>query len=612
VDGQPANALPRDENGAALVLTSPDPAEDYVTTEQVARGLAPGPHVLEIVASRGWDQWALNGFSVGYRPAGASRSGHRLALLALAAVFLGLAVFSARRADWGAAGRSAARAFSHMSDRAQLLLATGAAALVALTGWLTWGQDTLGVYRRLGDTGQLLATAAAATVFYVTPSFVVYALALAVLFFLLVLRPAWGIVLIALTIPFYVPPLPKPMLGYRFSPVEVFTLAATAALLTRIALDAGMAARKQPVILSHPRLVRADWAVMAFAAVATLSLAFTARLDVATTEWRVVVLEPVLFYFLLRATRLQNREMWVTLDAVALSGVVVAVYGLWQYATGQNLITAESGLLRLRSVYGSPNNVALYLDRLLPLLIAMTVLGTRAIHGARRLWYAAAVLPVGLAILLTFSKGGLFLGVPASLLVIFWVWQRRADRRTWPWVIGAGVAGIAALAIATRLPALAARLDLFGETGFFRLSLWRAAANMFADHPLWGVGLDNFLYEYRGRYILDAAWREPNLNHPHNILLDFATRLGFIGLLAGGWMIWEAGRALYRAVRWAGAEWLPVATGLGGALVAMLAHGLVDHSFFLVDLAYIFYLILGVAVWLNNRVGEAGETTRNE
>ena len=29
--------------------------------------------------------------------------------------------------------------------------------------------------------------------------------------------------------PFYVPPLPKPILGYRFSPVEVFTLVTAAA-----------------------------------------------------------------------------------------------------------------------------------------------------------------------------------------------------------------------------------------------------------------------------------------------------------------------------------------------------------------------------------------------
>jgi O-antigen ligase len=178
--------------------------------------------------------------------------------------------------------------------------------------------------------------------------------------------------------------------------------------------------------------------------------------------------------------------------------------------------------------------------------------------------------------------------------------------------------GVVLVAGVTLIPPLAGRLGLFGETGVFRLNLWRASINMFLDHPLFGVGLDNFLYEYRSRYIFDAAWREPNLNHPHNILLDFATRLGVFGLLAGGWMVWEAVRALQAAVRRLLAErqqqqnsdWLPVAVGLSGALAAMLAHGLVDHSFFLVDLAFVFYFILGTAVWLNQQ-SQLEDTTTN-
>uniref|UniRef100_UPI0035AE0CC6 O-antigen ligase family protein n=1 Tax=Promineifilum sp. TaxID=2664178 RepID=UPI0035AE0CC6 len=600
VDGQPANALPRDESGAMLVLTSSDPAEDFITTEWIARGLAPGLHTLELVAARGWDQWALNGFSTSYRPPQATRVRLTWGLTILALLSVGVAVVASRRAAWGAAGAELARTFDRLSDRAQLALTAGAAALVGLTGWLTWGQDALGIYRRLGDGGQLAATAAAATVFYVTPSVAIYGLALVVLFALLVLRSAWGVALIALTMPFYVPPLPKPIVGYRFSPVEIFTLLTAAAWLTRAVLDAG---RPRPAGTVRSRdknpAPRADWAVLAFTLVATASLFFTARRDVALTEWRVVIVEPALFYLLLRAVRLRGREVWVVLDAFVLSGVVVAVYGLWQYATGQDLITAEGGLLRLRSIYGSPNNAALYLDRLLPLLAALWLLGSRAVHGRRRLLYTAALVPVGLALLLTFSKGALFLGAPVALLVVFWVWQRRAGRRTWPWVVGALGAGVVALAVAGRVPALAARLDLFGTTGVFRVNLWRAALNVVADHPLFGVGLDNFLYAYRGRYIFDAAWQEPNLNHPHNVVLDFASRLGLLGLLAGGWMVWEGGRALFRAVRRADAEWLPVAAGLSGALAAMLAHGLVDHSFFLVDLAFVFYLILGIAVWLN-------------
>ena len=54
---------------------------------------------------------------------------------------------------------------------------------------------------------------------------------------------------------------------------------------------------------------------------------------------------------------------------------------------------------------------------------------------------------------------------------------------------------------------------------------------MIHDHPITGLGLDQFLYAYRGRYILPDAWQEPNLSHPHNILLDFWVRLGIFGVL---------------------------------------------------------------------------------
>jgi len=604
IDGQPANILPRDENGAALVLTSPDPATDFLADEWLARGLAPGVHVLELTAARGWDQWALNGFAVAYRPLEAGPTWLPVAFGILAAALVGLAIVMARGAAWSEPAARLGRASRRLSDRAQLLLVGGLAAVTGLTGWLTWGPDALGVYRRLGDLGQLAATGGAAALFYVTPSFLVYALALTALVGLLVLRPVWGLALIALTMPFYVPPLPKPILGYRFSPVEVFTLATLAAWVIRAGLDTGAAYRREGRLPGRPRLVRADWAVLIFVLVATASLWVAARGDVALTEWRVVIVEPALFYLLLRAIRPSGREVWVVLDAWVAGGVMVAGYGLWQYATGQELITAEGGLLRLRSIYGSPNNVALYLDRLLPLLVAVPLL-SQALPTARRRLYALAIVPVGLALLLTFSKGALFLGIPAGLLVVFWVWQRRAGRRTWPWVAGAAVAGVAALLIAGQVPALAARLDLFGATGFFRVNLWRAAFNMALDHPLLGVGLDNFLYAYRGGYILDAAWQEPNLNHPHNIVLDFATRLGLVGLLAGAWLIGEAALALWRAIHRVNAAWLPVAAGLASGLAAMMAHGLVDHSFFLIDLAYVFYLILGLALWLQRAEQEA-------
>jgi O-antigen ligase len=612
VDGQPANALPRDDTGAALVLTAPGEGEEWLSLEIVARNLEPGPHTLTLVADRGWDQWALNGFSVAYRPLDTTYRRTQLALGLTAVLSIILAMRSGRRAAWGAWAQTSRAAYRRLALHVQLLLTATVAAIVVLSGWLTWGEQAAGIYRRLGDGSQLALTAAVAAIFYFTPLFVVYAAALAILILLIYFRPAWGLVLIAFTIPFYVPDVVKPIFHYRFSPVEIFTLATAAAFVgARLSGMAGHArsARREsnsplaaPAAGSHAatalgRLHPVDWAVLLFVLIATLSLFFTERLNVATNEWRTVILGPALFYGLLRAIRPTRREMWLILDGFVLSGVAVALYGLWQYGGGTAVpqtITAEGGLERLSAFYGSPNNVALYLGRIGPLLLAMGLLGT----GRRRLFYTAALLPIALAVLLSFSKGSLFLGIPVALLIVLGYWQWLAGRRVRPWLAAAAVAGALALLVVLQMPQLAGRLNPFGETSFFRVHLWRSALNMVAERPLFGVGLDNFLYAYRGRYIFDAAWQEPYLNHPHNIVLDFASRLGLLGLLAGGWLWWRFWRTLRPLPSRVDKQWRPVAVGLAGAFGYILAHGLVDHSFFLVDLAYVFYLLLGTAVWL--------------
>lgn len=600
VDGQPANQLPRDENGAALVLDAPDPADDYISIEPVASGLPPGEHIAVISAERGWGQWALNGFSVAdWPPDPLTEIGIPL-LGGVAVAGAVVAVAIAARTPWGEPFAQWRTRFRARSDRVQLALVGLLAAVVAATGWLTWGQQAAGAYRRLGDGAQLGAVVATGVLFYVTPAFAAYAVALLLLIVLLSFRPAWGLALVALSIPFYATDLLKPMFSYRFSPVELFTWATLAGfLLNRVTLLAqrGRDGEIRAYRLRARRWVSADGAVVALTVVATLSLLFTERLDPALREWRTVVLNAALLYALLRWIKPDPRELWAILDAWVVGAVLVALIGLGEYAIGIDRIAAEGGLFRLRSIYGSPNNVALYFGRIMPLLIAVVWLG-RQLNQTRRRLYATALLPIGAAMILTFSKGGLLLALPVGVIVIFIIWQRERGQRVLPWLLLFGVAGGVALFILLRVPPLAARLDLFGETTVQRLNLWRASLNMVADHVWTGVGLDNFLTEYRGRYILAEAWREPNLNHPHNIVLDFATRLGVFGLATGAWLFIALGSTLYRATKTATPAWKPVAAGLLAGFAAAVAHGLVDHSFFLIDLAAVFCLMLGIAVWL--------------
>jgi O-antigen ligase len=342
-------------------------------------------------------------------------------------------------------------------------------------------------------------------------------------------------------------------------------------------------------------------AVLALVLVALVSPFWAEVKQVAWRELRLVILEPAAFYLMLRTVRLDRRTLWQVADWFVIGGAAVAVIGLTQYALGVNLITAEGGLPRLRSVYGSPNNVGLYLGRVLPVLVAVALFARRK---PRRLLYGLAALPVGAALLLSFSKGALLLGVPAALLTIGLL---AGGRWLWGTLAAVGAAGLAAIPL-LRLPRFASLLNSQGGTTFFRLKLWRATLAMIRDHPLLGVGLDNFLYQYRGRYILPDAWQEPDLSHPHNFLLDHWARLGILGAAAGIWIQVAFWRMALPLRRLRDPDGRALALGLMGAMADVLAHGLVDHSFFLIDLAFAFFLILGLTSELANwRISEVAK-----
>jgi O-antigen ligase len=348
-----------------------------------------------------------------------------------------------------------------------------------------------------------------------------------------------------------------------------------------------------------------DLAVPLFVLIAAASTLFADYRHVALRELRVVIVEPALLYVMLRTTKLDRKDVWRVVDAFVAGAVAVALIGLMQYILNVNVITAEQGFRRLRSVYGSPNNAALYLGRALPIQLAATFFAARR---RRRILYGTFAVPVALALLLTFSRAALLLGVPCSLLVLgaligaidgpaSLTARRVALRRHWAWL---GLVFLAMLGVIAVLstPRFAGLLDPHSGTLFFRLHLWRSSWAMFRDHPWLGVGPDNFLYQYRGRYILPSAWQEPHLSHAHNLLLSYATRLGVVGLGVGIWFQVAYWRCALGLRRIADRDRRALALGLMGSMAYTLAHGLVDASTFFVDLAFAFLLTLGLVQWL--------------
>lgn len=452
----------------------------------------------------------------------------------------------------------------------------------------------------LSDLSQGVVLGIILVVYYDSPWLLLSLLALAIALALIYLRPDWGLFYIVLTIPFYL--LPKEILGKHFASVEILTLVTFTAWLLRSWISITVKQSLPPSITWSGMVFRLggrlgdavralstlDWAVLFFLAVSIGSLWVSENVTVSLREFRVVILEPVLFYWLLRSFPMKE-DQWRSrlIQGVIVSAVLLSLVGLFQYFFTDQVITAE-GVRRIRGFYGSPNNLALFLDRAFPLALVFFAFN----EGGRKRWlYLAISAAIGIALFLTYSRGALFLGIPASILFLAWFKGRRA----FALALGAMALAVLLFIPLTGTERFASLFNLESGTGFLRLQLWGAALDMIRDHPLFGVGLDNFLYQYP-RYLKPGAWPEPDLSHPHNFILHWWVSLGIAGVVAFLWMVadfFRSGLALMRRLQPMARERVLV-IGLLGSMVAGLAHGLVDQSYFLVDLAFLFFLSLGL------------------
>jgi O-antigen ligase len=178
-------------------------------------------------------------------------------------------------------------------------------------------------------------------------------------------------------------------------------------------------------------------------------------------------------------------------------------------------------------------------------------------------------------------------------------------RRAWLPLGGIAAAGAVTLPLLLQSARFARLLDPTEGTNFFRLRVWQSAVAMIRDAPLTGLGQDQFLRVFRGRYILPDAWQEPNLSHPHNIVLDFWLRLGVLGVVLGVALHVVLARLLVRGLALARTQGATlraaIAVGALGCLANQIAHGMVDNSLFVNDLVYVFVLLAGLGMYLSQQ-----------
>nr|MBC7244368.1 O-antigen ligase family protein [Chloroflexota bacterium] len=445
-------------------------------------------------------------------------------------------------------------------------------------------------YQRAPQWVQWALPALLLALYYFLPWSMASLLALALSGMLIYLRLDIGLTYLVFSIPFFL--RPKVLFGKSFSLVEVLTLLCTAIwmlawLRQRWRAEGSSDLTKLKLWLGMDLLPlnAMDWAVIAFVCIAALSLLVSTNRGVSIREFRVIIIEPALLYLLLRQVPFSKEQFLRLVDALLLAGLAMSILGLNQYFFSGDVIIAE-GVRRVRGIYASPNNLSLLLGRIIPFGLSVPLVG----NTWRRRLYGIGLLPLVFCLFLTYSRGGWLLSFPAAALTVGLLRGRRTTL--------VAIAMIA-LCLLMLLPLVGTErivslLDLKQGTTFRRIKLWEATVAMIHDHPITGVGLDNFLYRYP-EYMRPEAWQEPDLSHPHNIVLDYWTRLGIGGVAVLFWLeaaFFKTALRLYRNLP--DGDERAIILGLLGSMAGMVAHGLIDNSYFLVDLAFVFFLSFGL------------------
>ncbi|MBP6859760.1 MAG: O-antigen ligase family protein [Candidatus Magasanikbacteria bacterium] len=309
-------------------------------------------------------------------------------------------------------------------------------------------------------------------------------------------------------------------------------------------------------------------------------------------EWRAYFLEPVVFFFILigRKEIFKNNDLFW---ALGLSTLSITIFSAAQKFTGWGIATPEwtnAATRRVTAFFSSPNAVGLYVAPILMLVTTVLVNTIKQAQGmvvkmtdlfrrpATLALFAMAFLAV-FAVIFTKSQGA-WIGVGAGILVfIFFVGYKKI-------AVGLAIAGIV---FSLGVPSMREAVLFQDQANKNRLRLWGYSWTFLKESPknfVLGTGVRQFFRKvqkpYYDKYVMER------LIYPHNILLNFWTEIGLLGMLAVVVMIsyiFYLGNKIRKNNVIMGA-------GTMAAFTVLVVHGLVDVPYFKNDLAFLFWILI--------------------
>ena len=339
--------------------------------------------------------------------------------------------------------------------------------------------------------------------------------------------------------------------------------------------------------------------------------------DVEATRGTVLRLGCLLVCVLVTADVLGSRAAWQQFArALPWYGLIVALLAILQY------FTARQTILWLREIdtsqpfgtFVNRDHFAGYMELLLGMPVALVA--TQAVRGEGRFVQIVAALLMGLAVLLTLSRGGTVSILLELLLIAVLTRKRatrlRAERQNSRATLGAGKGRIEWLGVATVAVVLAGIIGgilwIGAEPLIMRLAtgtgdvnnpqsfeeargtIWRDTWLLIKAKPWLGAGLGAYETAF-SIYALEDNERGGQVAQAHNDYLQVLADTGIVGGLFLLWFLVLVLRAVVASTRVRDPLAAGIAIGCSGGIFGMLVHSFFDFNLQLTSHALLFLVL---------------------
>ncbi len=229
--------------------------------------------------------------------------------------------------------------------------------------------------------------------------------------------------------------------------------------------------------------------VMLFALTALLSIPLAISPGEAWDTFTDVFLKAVLiFIVIVNTVRTKRRLNGILFLAVAVS-CLLSVEALRSYVSGTGVVEGYRATGTLGGIFGNPNDMAIHLVSVLPIMIALWF-GTRNL--IKKLVYGAVAAIIAVGVVVTFSRGA-FLALAASAVVLIFKLTRH-NRIFFVILLVVAAAAFVVFAPGEYTQRMATIFDRGSDNGSAsqRWEILLRSLNIALHNPVFGVGMGNF------------------------------------------------------------------------------------------------------------------------